>query len=528
MSTHRPLALITVLLLAPALGACHRQQVRPEAPLAPASLSNSAVDETLAFAAQQVAKTEQRLAPNAHPRFTAVDFAGGQWVAAERTDWRSGFFGGLEWLMFEKYGTDLHGWRALAEDRTQDFADEVSRPQTHDVGFKTLTTYGNGYRLTHRADYLPKIFAGANTLAARFLPAHGVTQSWGNTVGSGDLRVIIDNMMNLELFFLAAELTTDAADRERWLRLGFSHARTTERNQVRHSADPLVDGSTCHVFFYNLGVCRAHQGLADGSTWARGQAWAMHGFTTSYEHARRYPAYAADAELFLATAQRAADLYLRRLAEPKHGDWVPLHDFDAPAGNPKDSSAAAIAASALLELSRLPAVAGEKRVRYRVAAEHMLDDLRAGGGVKPYRETAAGAEAGGETILLRATTTYRGAGHADNRDVERGLSYADYYYVEALLREQDLYGPAPRAPGFLAATAGPSGVVLGWTATRGAAHYTIKRATAAGGHYVAVGTTVEPGYVDAGAGVGGFYLVTATNQAAVESGPSNEVAVSAR
>jgi unsaturated chondroitin disaccharide hydrolase len=378
MCTHRPLAFTVLLVLLPALGACHRTQIRPDAPLAPAALTNAAIDETLGFAAQQVAKAEKRLAPDAHPRFTAADFAGGPWVTAARTDWRSGFFGGLEWLMFEKFetqGSDGPDWRALAEERTADFADEVSRPQTHDIGFKTLTTYGNGYRLTHRAEYLPKIFAGANTLAARFLPAHGVTQSWGNDVGSGDLRVIIDNMMNLELFFLAAELTTDAADRERWLRLGFSHARTTERNQVRHSADPLIDGSTCHVFFYNLGVCRAHQGLADGSTWARGQAWAMHGFTTSYEHARRYPSYAADAALFLATAQRTADLYLRRLAEPKHGDWVPLHDFDAPAGNPKDSSAAAVAASALLELSRLPAVASDKRTRYRLAAEHMLEDL---------------------------------------------------------------------------------------------------------------------------------------------------------
>jgi unsaturated chondroitin disaccharide hydrolase len=342
-------------------------------------------------------------------------------------------------------------------------------------------------------------------------------------VGTGDLRVIIDNMMNIEVFFLAAELAPESPDRDRWLGMAVSHARTTARNHVR------PDGSTCHVYFYNLGVCRTHQGLADGSTWARGQAWAMHGFTTSYEHARKYPQYRAEAELFLETAQRTADLYLRRLAEPKHGDWIPLHDFDSPAGAPKDSSAAAVAASALLELSRLPAVPAAKRADYRRAAEAMLLDLSRGGGARPYRETAAPTDLTRETILLRATTTYRGPGHASNVDVERGLVYADYYFVEALLRWKDLYGPAPKAPAFLTAAAGPTGIVLSWKPTRGAASYTVER-RAAGGGYVRVQAVAEPPYVDASAprGAAVDYVVTATNLAAVESGPSNEAHASAR
>jgi len=227
--------------------------------------------------------------------------------------------------------------------------------------------------------------------------------------------------------------------------------------------------------------------------------------------------------LFLQTAQRTADLYLRRLAEPKHGDAVPLHDFDAPAGSPKDTSAAAVAASALLELSRLPVLAAAKRADYRRAAEAMLLDLSRGGGAKPYRETAGPSELDKETILLRATTTYRGAGHASNVDVERGLIYADYYFVEALLRCKDLYGPAPQPPAFLAATAGPGGVALSWKPTRGAASYTVKR-RAAGGGYAIVSTAAEPSYVDAGAAPGTAfdYVVTATNQIGAESGPSNE------
>jgi hypothetical protein len=494
----------------------HQGLLRPPLTLAIA-------DDDLAFAAQQVLKAENRLEAGAEPRFTAANFSGGQWATAPRTDWRSGFFTGLEWLMFESFGASAHDWKAIADQRTRGFADEVSRPQTHDIGFKTLATYGNAYRLTNQDDLRAKILAGANTLAGRFLAEHGVTQSWGNQVGAGDLRVIIDNMMNVELFFLAADLTPDAADRDRWLSMAVNHARTTAKNQVRSSPDPRIDGSTCHVYFYNLGVCRTHQGLSDDSTWARGQAWAMHGFTTSYEYARKYRQYQDEAALFLRTAERTADLFLRRLAEPKNGDWIPLHDFDAPAGAPKDSSAAAIAASALLELSRLPVVAATKRGNYRRAAEALLLDLSRGGGPKPYRETAAPNDLAKETILLRATTTYRGPGHASNVDVERGLIYADYYFVEALLRWKDLYGPAPKAPTFLTASAGPAGIALAWKPTRGAASYTVKR-RGAGGRYVPVHTLAEAAWIDTSAAPGDTldYVVTATNQISVESGPSNE------
>lgn len=515
-------------LLVGILAGCRHPAVRPDQGLARPALTAAVADDDLGFAQQQVLKAKNRLEVGAEPRFTGANFTGGQWATAPRTDWRSGFFTGLEWLMFENFGAGANDWKATAEERTRGFADEVSRPQTHDIGFKTLATYGNAYRLTNQDELRAGILAGASTLAGRFMPQHGVTQSWGNQVGTGDLRVIIDNMMNIELFFLGAELTQDGAERDRWLGMAVSHARTTARNQVRSSPDPRLDGSTCHVYFYNLGVCRTHQGLADDSTWARGQAWAMHGFTTSYEYARKYPQYQTEAALFLRTAERTADLFLRRLAEPRNGDWIPLHDFDSPPGGPKDSSAAAIAASALLELSRLSAVAATKRADYRRAAEALLVELSRGGGAKPYRETAAPTDLTKETILLRATTTYRGPGHASNVDVERGLIYADYYFVEALLRWKDLYGPAPKAPSFLTATAGPAGIGLSWKPTRGAASYTVKR-RAAGGGYVPIHTGEEPAWVDTSAAPGSAfdYVVTATNQIAVESGPSNQVQATA-
>lgn len=509
-----------------AMSACQGDPNLPvfdEVELHTRALTTSDIDSNLTFAQQQVLKAENRLGNSAHPRYTPTDFTGGQWSTSDRTDWRSGFFNGTEWLLFENFGANSNNWQSKADARTRDFASETTRPQTHDVGFKTLTTYGNAFRLTNLEEFRPKIFEGANTLAARYLPQYGVTRSWDDT--NGDVRVIVDNMMNLEVFFLAAELTTNSADRDGWLSKAISHAKKTEQNQIRDSADPNIDGSTCHVYFYNLNVCRTHQGLSDTSTWVRGQAWVMYGFTMAYQYARKYPQYAAYATLFLATAQRTTDLYLRRLAELKHGDKVPLHDFDAPAGNPKDSSAAAIAASAMLELSRIPAVSAGKRAEYKLAAEQTLDILRLTTGTQPYRTSSTASDTSKETILLRATTTYRGAGNSANRDVERGLSYADYYFVEALLRHKDMYGTAPKAPGFLAASAAPGGVTLTWKATRGAASYTIKRGTASGGPYTALATVNDPGHLDSTAVMGTpyYYVVTATNQVPIESAHSNQV-----
>ncbi|HET6283449.1 MAG TPA: fibronectin type III domain-containing protein [Polyangia bacterium] len=473
----------------------------------------------MSYGEQQILKTENRLANNAHPNFTPTDFQGGQWGAGNNTDWRAGFFNGSEWIMYEWFGNNANGWLAKADGRTRDFSAEVSRPQTHDIGFKTIATYGLGFRLTNLEEFRPKVFAGANTLAARYSTQYGVTRSWDDT--NGDFRVIIDNMMNLEVFFQAAQLTSNTADRDRWLNMAVTHAVNTERNHIRDSADPNVDGSTCHVYYYNLGVCHTGQGISDSSTWSRGQAWGLYGFTMAYQYARRYPQYATETALFLATAQRTTDLFLRRLAEPKNGDMVPLHDFDAAAGQPKDSSAAAIAASALVDLSRIPAVPVAKRAQYKAAAENILDRLRNTSGSNLYRSVATAGDLTKESILLRATTSYNAP--AGNQQVERSLSYADYFFLEALVRYQDTYGTTPRAPSFLSGVRSAGQVALTWTGTRGADIYTIKRADTLAGPFLAIGTSDAPSYTDTTVlpGFSYYYVVTATNLAPAESGPSN-------
>lgn len=405
------------------------------------ALTIAGVNDLLAFAEGQMLKTEARLGPSAHPLFTATDFQGGAWETGVTMDWRSPFFAASEWLLFRALGDTANGWRARADERTRDFDAEVRLARTHDVGFKTLLTYGLGFAVTKNEAYRAKIFEGANALGSRFLPQYGVTQSWDD-LGATPVRVIVDNMMNVELFFLAAELTTSATDRDRWLNMGVSHAVTTERNHIRDSANPAIDGSTCHVYFYDRGVCVTHQGLTDSSTWSRGQAWAMYGYTTSHRYVKAYPQYATQARLFLDTARRTSDLYLRRLAEPKHGDAVPLHDFDAAAGAPKDTTAAAVAASALIELSTVAEVAAADRARYKLAAERMLDDLGAPAG--RYREPPGALGTARESILLRGTTSFSDVG-AGKVHIERGIIYGDYYFLEALTRYKAAYD-VPTAP----------------------------------------------------------------------------------
>ncbi|HEY0707774.1 MAG TPA: hypothetical protein VGG33_13305 [Polyangia bacterium] len=485
-------------------------------PLQPLTLTADDITSNLAYAEQQLLKTENRLEETAHPRFTPTDYQGGQWLTVGTNDWRAGFFNGSEWFMFEVFGQNANDWRQKAELRTRAFSAEMSRPQSHDIGFKAINTYGQALRLTGVEEFRPKIFEAANTLGNRFMPEHGVTRSWEDT--NGDLRVIIDNMMNLEVFFLAADLTSNTEDRDRWLKMAVSHAVTTEKNHIRDSSDPNVDGSTCHVYFYNRGVCKTHQGIADSSTWTRGQAWAMYGFAMAYRYAKKWPQYAKEAELFLATAQRTSDLYLRRLNEVRNQDWVPLHDFDAAEGAPKDTSAAALAAAALIEISAIDKVDAEKRARYKTAAESMLATLCRPAGEKPYRSTAAPADLTQEPILLRATTSFATAG-GGKKDIERGLSYADYYFLEALLRYQDTYGGKPRPPSVVKASTGVTGFDVTWTATRGAVSYTVKRAASAEGPFETIGTTSEPKFTDttAPAGTVPHYVVTVTNQAQAES-----------
>jgi unsaturated chondroitin disaccharide hydrolase len=198
----------------------------------------------------------------------------GAWTTSDAAWWTSGFFPGSLWLMYQATGDPM--WRTEAAARQAGLASQASNTSTHDVGFMLFTTYGNGYRLTGDPSYRDVVLQAARSLATRYNATVGATRSWNNDAGdpSSYFKVIIDNMMNLDLLFWGAQNGGDAA----WTDMAVNHALTTQRTHVR------ADGSTFQLVIFNSGtgavISRGTvQGYRNDSTWARGQAWALHGFT---------------------------------------------------------------------------------------------------------------------------------------------------------------------------------------------------------------------------------------------------------
>jgi uncharacterized protein YyaL (SSP411 family) len=323
-------------------------------------------------------------------------------------DWTSGFFPGSLWYLAEATGDAR--WRAEAARYTEATSAAKFDHSHHDLGFILNCSYGNGLRLGANSAYRDAMLAGATTLVTRFNPKVGSIQSWGPRADVGwTFPVIIDNMMNLELLMWAARASGDPYYRE----VAIAHADTTLRNHFR------PDGSSYHVVDYDPvdGKVRSRvtaQGNADSSAWARGQAWGLYGFTMMYRETSK-PEY-------LQQAQKIAAFIMQHPRMP--ADKVPYWDFDAPdmAHAPRDSSAAAIMSSALLELSSFvePALAQ----RYTDFAEQQLRSLSSAA----YLATPG--ENGG--FLLKHATGHKPAGS----EIDVPLNYGDYYFLEALLRYQ--------------------------------------------------------------------------------------------
>jgi unsaturated chondroitin disaccharide hydrolase len=320
-------------------------------------------------------------------------------------DWTSGFLPGELWFLYEYTGKPE--WRSEAEKFTANIEREKTNAGTHDMGFKIYCSFGSGYRLTQRPHYKEVIIASARTLATRFNPLAGVIKSWDNRT-RWRYPVIIDNMMNLELLFAATRLSGDSS----FYKLAVDHALTTLKNHFR------PDYSSWHVVDYDTITGKVlqkttHQGYADGSAWSRGQAWGLYGYTMCYRETKNKP--------FLEQADHIASYILSHPNMP--ADLVPYWDFNAPniPNEPRDASAAAIIASALYELS----LYSKKGKDYKNAADKIVESL-----TNHYR-SAPGANKG--YILDHST-----GAKPSNSEVDTPLSYADYYYLEALLRSKKL------------------------------------------------------------------------------------------
>lgn len=337
------------------------------------------------------------------PRTLATD---GKLVLVPSKDWTSGFFPGVLWYLYEI--TDQKQWEDQAKTFTAQLEKEKLNGGTHDMGFKIYCSYGNGYRLTGDPAYREVIIQSAKTLATRFNPKVGCIRSWDHNSDKWQFPVIIDNMMNLELLFAATKLTGDSS----FYKIAVSHANTTMKNHFRPNF------SSYHVVDYdpatgNVLHKQTHQGYTHESSWARGQAWGVYGYTMCYRETQN-PQY-------LEQAEKIAAFILNNPRLPK--DLIPYWDFDAPniPNEPRDASAAAVIASAFYELSRYSAIGKF----YLKKADQIMKNL-----TNDYR-SPIGQNRG--FILIHSTGS-----KPMNSEVDVPLNYADYYYLEALLRAKQL------------------------------------------------------------------------------------------
>lgn len=359
-------------------------------------------DRVFELAEYQFAKMDEQLTETTVPKSTRF----GILVPSESKSWTSGFYPGSLWYTYLYTGNEEI--KALAEKNTEKLYIETQVVRSHDIGFMVNCSYGNAYRITGDEKYREPFINAAHLLATRFNPTVGLTLSWNVTPKRKHWRypVIIDNMMNLELLTKAHKLSgVDSL-----LNVALTHANTTMKNHFR------PDYTTWHVVDYDpeTGDIRmkvTHQGYADDSAWSRGQAWAVYGYTMMYREVSE-PAY-------LAQAENIAKMLLERLPE----DGIPYWDFDSPDApdSQRDASAGAIMASAFIELSGYTADKQLSKALMKMA-EKQIRTLASD-------EYLAQPDRNGYFLLKHSVGSY-----PSDTEVNVPLTYADYYFLEALLR----------------------------------------------------------------------------------------------
>jgi unsaturated chondroitin disaccharide hydrolase len=356
------------------------------------------------YAEEQTGFMLKQLEANTDPLLVSPrTFENGKFKMVKSNDWTSGFFPGQLWFLYEQ--TKDPKWLEQAKKYTAKIEKEQYNKGTHDLGFIIYCSFGNGYKLTKDPAYKQIIINAAKSLSTRFNPKTGVIKSWDHNKELWTNPVIIDNMMNLELLFEATKLSGDSS----FYKIAVSHADHTMKNHFR------PDYSSYHVVDYDpeTGAVikkTTHQGYSNESAWARGQAWGLYGFTLCYRetHDKKY----------LEQAQHIAKFIFSNPTMPK--DLIPYWDYNDPTipNTSKDVSAAAVTASALYELSGYT-----KNKDYVVKANTILNNLAAN-----YKSPL---NSNGDFILLHST------GHRPGKsEIDVPLNYADYYYLEALLRSK--------------------------------------------------------------------------------------------
>lgn len=317
--------------------------------------------------------------------------------------WTNGFWGGMMWQMYALTGDKRYQETARWSEEKLDVNFLHYEMLDHDNGFKWLPTAVADYRATGNARSRSRGLLAAEILAGRYNCAGKFIRAWNDWDNSVDRSgwAIIDCMMNLPLLYWASEETGDP----RFSQIAVSHARTAARHFVRE------DGSVNHIVEFDThtgGFVRSYggQGYGVGSSWTRGQAWGLYGFTLSYLHTKD--------PLFLSTARRIADYFMANIPE---SGLIPV-DFRQPADvGWEDSTAAAIASCGLIELAKLQE-GGEQR-DYLDGALKML---------KALEKNSFNWNEDEDNFLTKCTGAYHDKEH------EFSIIYGDYYFLEALMK----------------------------------------------------------------------------------------------
>lgn len=363
------------------------------------------IKKQLEYCALQASKTLEVIPDNGiFPR--SIPTGSQEWKFVDYKDWTSGFWPGELWYLYE--ATRDKKWEKEADKFSRFLMPlSVSKANDHDLGFQIFNSFGNGYRLTKNPAYKEIIIKTADTLATLFNPKVGTILSWPHNKYGGH-NTIIDNMMNLELLFWASK----NGGSKKLYDIAVKHAETTMKNHFR------PDYTSYHVLVYDYETGKkikgiTAQGYSDDSMWARGQAWAIYGFTMVYRETKD--------PKFLEFAHKLARVYLDKLTTE---DLIPYWDFNAPGipNEPKDASAAAIVSSALIELSTYTKDKILKK-EYATKSKKMIVSLS-----EHYQSQDV------NSAFLLHSTGHKPAGS----EIDCSINYADYYYLEALLRLQKL------------------------------------------------------------------------------------------
>jgi len=365
------------------------------------------IDESLAFSEGQYKLMADIIKgkPGQLPR--TID-SEGKLKTENSSWWTSGFFPGSLWYLYEY--SDDPVLKEEAVEMSMRVENEKYTTNNHDVGFILYCSFGNGLRITGDQSYNEILLTAAKSLCTRFRPNTGCIQSWPPRDG-WQCPVIVDNMMNLELLMWAFKKSGDST----FYKIAVSHADTTMKNHYR------PDYSAYHVVSYDTITGRVEtkataQGAAKESVWSRGQSWGLYGYTMMYRE--------TGLKRYLDQALHIADFLINNPNLPE--DKIPYWDYSAPEipAAKRDASAGAIMASALIELSGI--AGGEKGNEYLKVAEKQLRTLSS-----PEYRAKKGEN--GDFILMHSVGSLPA-----NSEVDVPLTYADYYFIEALMRYRNI------------------------------------------------------------------------------------------